>query len=252
MENEDKKKGLQALVTFQRELTKQVDEVRGNLSVLDKDNDFLSLPQDKQMEYLAIMLDRLEDERKQTFLWLQGYADKYGITLDYSKFEDKYDVLKDDIKPYQEQCNYFLDLANIAIMVKHNTSTKEFKVKSKLMKEKLAAFLQNETSSIGFMDLPKRVNKVELKKEFDNYIASKKHKEREDFYYTINKFFFPEYCKNDAVEWLRNIIQGKEYSVVKVGAFIYDVLSQIGIFNKKDYQLKPKEKYDLVKNYFTR
>ena len=54
------------------------------------------------------------------------------------------------------------------------------------------------------------------------------------------------------MEWLRNIIQGKKYSVVKVGAFIYDVLSQIGIFNKKDYQLKPKEKYDLVKNYFTR
>ena len=76
MGNEDKEKGLQTLVTFQKELTKQVDEVRGNLSVLDKDNDFLSLPEDTQMEYLAIMLDRLEDERKQTFLWLQGYANK--------------------------------------------------------------------------------------------------------------------------------------------------------------------------------
>ena len=76
MENEDKKKGVQTLVTFQRELTKQVDEVKGNLLVLDKDNDFIGLPNERQMEYLAIMLDRLEDERKQTFLWLQGYANK--------------------------------------------------------------------------------------------------------------------------------------------------------------------------------
>ena len=251
MENEDKKKGLEALVTFQRELTKQVDEVKGNLSVLDKDNDFLSLPNDRQMKYLAIILDRLEDERKQTFIWLQGYADKYGIALDYSKFEDNYDVFKDDIKPYQEQCNYFLDLANIAIMVKHNTSTKEFKVKSKLMKEKLAAFLQNETSSIGFMDLPKRVNKIKLKKEFDNYISSKHPKEQKEFLYSVQKQFLNKYKKNNAVEWLCSIIQGEKYNV-KAGAFIYDVLSQIGIFNKKDYQLKPKEKYDLVKNYFTR
>lgn len=72
MENEDKKKGLQALVTFQRELTKQVDEVKGNLSVLDKDNDFLSLPNDRQMESFAIWLDRLEDERKQTFCGYNG------------------------------------------------------------------------------------------------------------------------------------------------------------------------------------
>lgn len=251
MGNEDKKKGLQTLVTFQKELTKQVDEVRGNLSVLDKDNDFLSLPQDKQMEYLAIMLDRLEDERKQTFLWLQGYANNYGIALDYSKFEDNYDIFRDNIKPYQEQCDYFLDLANIAIMVKQNTSTNEFKVKSKLMRKNLAIFLQGIVSKIGFMDLPKRVNKAKLKEEFDNYIASEKHKERKDFCYTINKFFFPKYCKNDAVEWLCSIIIGKKYNVA-AGAFIYDVLSQIGIFNKRDYQLKRKEKFDLVKNYFTR
>lgn len=251
MENEDKKKGLEALVTFQRELTKQVDEVKGNLSVLDKDNDFLSLPNDRQMKYLAIILDRLEDERKQTFIWLQGYADKYGIALDYSKFEDNYDVFKDDIKPYQEQCNYFLDLANIAIMVKHNTSTKEFKVKSKIMKEKLAAFLQNETSSIGFMDLPKRVNKIKLKKEFDNYISSKHPKDQKEFLYSVQKQFFSKYKKNNAVEWLCNIIRGEKYNV-NAGAFIYDVLSQIGFYNKKDYILKPKEKYDLVKNYFIR
>lgn len=160
MENEDKKKGVQTLVTFQRELTKQVDEVKGNLLVLDKDNDFIGLPNERQMEYLAIMLDRLEDERKQTFLWLQGYANKYDIALDYSKFEDNYDVFKDDIKPYQEQCNYFLDLANIAIMVKLNIPTKEFKVKSDLMRENLATFLQGIVSNIGFMDLPKRVNKT--------------------------------------------------------------------------------------------
>ena len=251
MENEDKKKGLEALVTFQRELTKQVDEVKGNLSVLDKDNDFLSLPNDRQMKYLAIILDRLEDERKQTFIWLQGYADKYGIALDYSKFEDNYDVFKDDIKPYQEQCNYFLDLANIAIMVKLNIPTKEFKVKSDLMRENLATFLQGIVSNIGFMDLPKRVNKTKLKKEFDNYISSKHPKEQKEFLYSVQKQFLNKYKKNNAVEWLCSIIQGEKYNV-KAGAFIYDVLSQIGIFNKKDYQLKPKEKYDLVKNYFTR
>lgn len=251
MENEDKKKGLQALITFQKELTKQVDEVKGYLSVLDKDNDFLSLPNDRQMEYLAIMLDRLEDERKQTFLWLQGYADKYGIALDYSRFEDNYDVFKDDIKPYQEQCNYFLDLANIAIMVKHNTPTKEFKVKSKAMRERLSTFLQNEIANIGFMDLPKRVNKAKLKKEFDNYLASEHPKGQKEFIYSVQKFFLPKYSRIDAVDWLFNIIQGGKFSI-KAGAFIYDVLSQIGIFNKKDYQLKPKEKYDLVKNYFTR
>ena len=251
MGNEDKKKGLQTLVTFQKELTKQVDEVRGNLSVLDKDNDFLSLPQDKQMEYLAIMLDRLEDERKQTFLWLQGYADKYGITLDYSKFEDKYDVLKDDIKPYQEQCNYFLDLANIAIMVKLNIPTKEFKVKSDLMRKNLAALLQGIVSNIGFMDLPKRVNKAKLKEEFDNYISSENPKGQKEFLYSVQKQFLGKYSKNNAVEWLCNIIQGKKYNV-KAGAFIYDVLSQIGLFNRKDYILNRKEKYDLVKPYFTR
>ena len=251
MENEDKKKGVQTLVTFQRELTKQVDEVKGNLLVLDKDNDFIGLPNERQMEYLAIMLDRLEDERKQTFLWLQGYANKYDIALDYSKFEDNYDVFKDDIKPYQEQCNYFLDLANIAIMVKHNTSTKEFKIKSDLMRENLVTFLQGIVSNIGFMDLPKRVNKTKLKKEFDNYISSKHPKEQKEFLYSVQKQFLNKYKKNNAVEWLCSIIQGEKYNV-KAGAFIYDVLSQIGIFNKKDYQLKPKEKYDLVKNNFTR
>ena len=70
MGKEDIKKGLSDLVTFHKELTKQVDEVKSNLMVLDKDNDFLSLPNDKQMEYLSILLDRLEDERQQTFLWL--------------------------------------------------------------------------------------------------------------------------------------------------------------------------------------
>lgn len=135
MGKEDIKKGLSDLVTFHKELTKQVDEVKSNLMVLDKDNDFLSLPNDKQMEYLSILLDRLEDERQQTFLWLQGYANNYGIKLDYSQFEDNYYVFKDDVKPYQEQCNYFLDLANIAIMVKLNIPTKEFKVKSDLMRK---------------------------------------------------------------------------------------------------------------------
>ena len=35
MGKEDTKKGLQTLDTFQRELTKQVDEIKGNLLVLD-------------------------------------------------------------------------------------------------------------------------------------------------------------------------------------------------------------------------
>lgn len=251
MEKEDMKKGISGLVTFQKELTKQVEDIKGNLLLLDKDNDFLSLPNDKQMEYLAIMLDRLEDERQQTFLWLQGYADNYGIELDYSKFEDNYDVFADSIKPYQEQCNYFLDLANIAIMVKLNIPTKEFKVKSDLMKENLATFLQDKVSRIGFMDLPKRVNKAKLKKEFDNYIASEKPKGQKDFLYSVQKLFLRQHSKYDAVEWLCNIIQGEKYNV-KAGAFIYDVLSQIGLFNRKDYTLKSKEKYDLVKPYFTR
>jgi len=251
MGKEDIKKGLSDLVTFHKELTKQVDEVKSNLMVLDKDNDFLSMPNDKQMECLAIMLDRLEDERQQTFLWLQGYAEKYGIALDYSQFEDNYDVFADDIEPYQEQCNYFLDLANIDIMVKLNIPTKEFKVKSDLMRENLATFLQDRVSNIGYMDLPKRVNKAKLKEEFDNYIASEHPKEQQEFLYSINKQFDRQYSKNYAVEWLCNIIQGEKYNV-KAGAFIYDVLSQIGLFNRKDYNLKRKEKYDLVKPYFTR
>ena len=251
MGKEDIKKGLSDLVTFHKELTKQVDEVKSNLMVLDKDNDFLSLPNDKQMEYLSILLDRLEDERQQTFLWLQGYANYYGIKLDYSQFEDNYYVFKDDVKPYQEQCNYFLDLANIAIMVKLNIPTKEFKVKSDLMRKNLAALLQGIVSNIGFMDLPKRVNKAKLKEEFDNYISSENPKGQKEFLYSVQKQFLGKYSKNNAVEWLCNIIQGKKYNV-KAGAFIFDVLSQIGIFNQKDYQLKSKEKYDLVKNYFTR
>ena len=245
------KKGFSGLVTFQKELTKQVEEIKSNLLLLDKDNDFLSLPNDKQMEYLAIMLDRLEDERQQTFLWLQGYADNYGIALDYSLFEDNYDVFADDIKPYQEQCNYFLDLANIAIMVKLNIPTKEFKVKSDLMRENLAAFLQVIVSNIGFMDLPKRVNKAKLKEEFDNYISSDPPKEQQEFLYSIKKQFLRHHSKNNAVEWLCNIIQGEKYNV-KAGAFIYDVLSKMGLFNRKDYILNRKEKYDLVKPYFTR
>lgn len=72
MGKEDIKKGLSDLVTFHKELTKQVDEVKSNLMVLDKDNDFLSLPNDKQMEYLSILLDRLEDERQQTFCGYKG------------------------------------------------------------------------------------------------------------------------------------------------------------------------------------
>jgi hypothetical protein len=119
------------------------------------------------------------------------------------------------------------------------------------MRENLATFLQGIVSNIGFMDLPKRVNKTKLKKEFDNYISSKHPKEQKEFLYSVQKQFLNKYKKNNAVEWLCSIIQGEKYNV-KAGAFIYDVLSQIGIFNKKDYQLKPKEKYDLVKNYFTR
>lgn len=246
MENEDKKKGIQALVTFQRELTKQVDEVKGNLSVLDKDNDFMGLPNERQMEYLAIMLDRLEDERKQTFLWLQGYANKYDIALDYSKFEDNYDVFKDDIKPYQEQCNYFLDLANIAIMVKLKTQTNELKIRSKLMREELNDFLYDKVLNIGFMNLPKRVDKVKLKQMFDKYINIEMPQPEKEFVKAIKTLFQPRQTKASVVSWLYNIILEKP-SKDKAGAFIYDIMYNMGYVHKQ--YTGNKEKSDYVKSY---
>ena len=104
---------------------------------------------------------------------------------------------------------------------------------------------------VAYEDVTIKVPDSYVKKEFDNYISSKHPKEQKEFLYSVQKQFLNKYKKNNAVEWLCSIIQGEKYNV-KAGAFIYDVLSQIGIFNKKDYQLKPKEKYDLVKNYFTR
>ena len=223
------------------------DSILSGLS--DEHKKFMAMSFDEKAGYLMTLFDWLDRNRRIAFEWVQSIADEYGLILQYSWFEDKIDTFKNDLKEYPEQKKYLTDLGNLAVALKVTYATKHFDIKSTMMKEKLSVFVDNNLLELSNLKWPQRFDIDDVRRKFDMFLKSQLSDD--DLASYIDRQFSPKYTKADAVQWLNEIISTKGKKVKK-GAFIYDMLYQIGFTPKAKYNKgkTDKEKYDLVKNIY--